>query len=243
MPNSRPDDWAASVIAKCQRLAGDLAADDDYDEVRERIDALASSLPSPPTRRHNLVLAPLLLDTAFRITDLLHRRVAPPAPCPCRAIDEATIRAFLNWREQNATWLFARWAAAFLRAYETHHPQTPASRVSRIIRREPQRAWTLASGARAAGVSTQGLARAFVREHGMNVRTYVHTCRLRAALDQWSPGVKIEALALEAGYRSRKDFYRVIRQLLQTTPAAVRRLSASERDALQRRLRTRLLGA
>jgi AraC-like DNA-binding protein len=61
-----------------------------------------------------------------------------------------------------------------------------------------------------------------------------------AVLARWSQSMKTEALALEVGYRSRKDFYRVMRQTLQTTPALLRRLSPAERLTHRRRLHARL---
>jgi transcriptional regulator GlxA family with amidase domain len=36
--------------------------------------------------------------------------------------------------------------------------------------------------------------------------------------------MKIEAVALEVGYRSRKDFYRVLRQTMHMTPQVLRSL-------------------
>jgi AraC-like DNA-binding protein len=231
------DEWTSSVVARCQRFAGELVVTEPQD-ARDGVNALASSLGTPPSRAHNLIMAPLLLETAFRISDQLHRGLS--SACVCRQISAGTIRSFLNWREYNATQVFARWADEFFEQYERHHPTTPASRVARLIRAEPDRAWTIATLAKAASVSTRGLARAFRREYGSSVRTYIHLCRIDAVLERVSPDVKIEAIALEVGYRSRKDFYRVLRQLLQTTPALLRRLSPAERITQRRRLRARL---
>ena len=224
--------WVSSVIARCQRLAGDIAVA-DREDIRDRVEALASSLATPPSRAHNLVLAPLLLETAFHIADHAHRGVAAAAACPCRQITPTTIRGFLNWREQDASRMFKRWTDEFFQLYDLHHPRTAADRLARLMRQHPDRAWTLASLVKTAGVPPRGLARAFRRQFGVPVRTYLHVCRIDTVLERLSPEVKIEAIALEVGYRSRKDFYRVLRQLLQTTPALLRRLSHARRSVLR----------
>ncbi len=231
------EEWTSSVVAHCQRFAGEIVGTEPG-EARHRVEALAVSLGTPPTRTHNLILAPLLLETAFRISDHLHRGFS--STCACRHIGAATIRSFLNWREHHATQAFARWAEEFFGHYERYHPTTASSQLARLIREQPDRSWTIASLSKAANVPPRGLARAFRREYGSNVRTYMHLCRIDAVLERVSPDVKIEAIALEVGYRSRKDFYRVLRQLLQTTPALLRRLSPADHLAERRRLRARL---
>jgi AraC-like DNA-binding protein len=240
MTSSALDEWLGLAIARCQRLAGDIAIA-DYEDTRRRVEALAASLGTPPTRAHNLALAPLLLDTAFRIVEHLHRRFPADTRCPCREVDPPTVRAFLNWQSHSAIEAFSTWRVRFFSAFERHHPHTAADRLARLIREQPDRPWTVASLARAAGVQTRGLARRFRREYGMSLRAYQHLCRMHAMLDRWSPDAKIEAVALEVGYRSRKDFYRVLRQTLQTTPALLRQLPHDERLKRQQQLRARLL--
>ena len=63
---------------------------------------------------------------------------------------------------------------------------------------------------------------------------------MNAMLSSWSPNTKIEAVALEVGYRSRKDFYRVLRQTMHMTPQVLRSLPPVERMKWQRHLRARI---
>ena len=236
---SRLDEWISSEITRCQRFAGEIALA-EYDDVRRHVHALSASLGAPPSRAHNLVLAPLLLDAALHVVEHLHRRFRFDASCPCREIAPATVRAFTKWQAQSATDVFKRWSEDFFKMYERHHPDTAADRVARLIRDQPDRAWTLTLLADMAGVSPYGLARRFRREYAMTVRAYQHLCRMHAMLARLSVDTKIEALALEAGYRSRKDFYRVLRQTMQMTPALLRRLTPDERAKWQRHFHTRL---
>ena len=236
---SRLDEWMSSEITRCQRFAGEIALA-EYDDVRRQVHALTASIDTPPSRAHSLVLAPLLLDAAMHVVEHLHRRFPFDTSCPCRDVPRATIRAFTKWQAHSPADVFRRWSEDFFKMYERHHPETAADRVARLIREQPDRTWTLASLARLAAVSPHGLARRFRREYEMSVRAYQHLCRMHAMLARMSADTKIEALALEAGYRSRKDFYRVLRQTMQLTPALLRRLTPDERAKWQRHLHTRL---
>src|SRR5260221_352679 len=124
------DEWTSSIVARCQRFAGEIAGTEP-DAVRERVEALASSLTAPPTRTHNLILAPLLLETAFRVSDQLHRGLS--SVCGCRQIGASTVRSFLDWREPNPAQGVARRGDEFFPPYGRHHPAAPARRPARAL--------------------------------------------------------------------------------------------------------------
>ncbi len=58
----------------------------------------------------------------------------------------------------------------------------------------------------------------FRKEVGMTVRQWVTQVRLERASTLIREGVKIEAVALIVGYRSKKNFYRQFRRKYDTTP-------------------------
>lgn len=235
------DAWLASVVGSAQRFSGTLA-DTDPQDARALADAFATSLEPAPDRLHNMVLGALLLDTALHISDCLHRLANAKAACACGTLTRTALRAFLGWRDRDARDAFREWTAEFFQAYQRHHPRTAANRVARLIRQRPEQPWTSATLAILANVPARGLARTFRREYKVGIRTYVHIARVRALLARPSRlDVNIDATALEAGYRSRKDFYRVLRQTLETTPSSLRRLLPDERIALQDGLSARLL--
>jgi transcriptional regulator GlxA family with amidase domain len=62
----------------------------------------------------------------------------------------------------------------------------------------------------------------FHRTLGLTVRDYVTRLRLMHAAELIRDGVKIEAVALLVGYRSKKNFYWRFRQHFGTTPGAYR---------------------
>jgi YesN/AraC family two-component response regulator len=71
----------------------------------------------------------------------------------------------------------------------------------------------------------------FRREVGLSVRQWVTRVRLDHATNLIRDGVKIEAVALLVGYRSKKNFYRQFKRRYATTPfaygTAIRAESAS----------------
>jgi two-component system response regulator YesN len=63
----------------------------------------------------------------------------------------------------------------------------------------------------------------FRRETGMTVREWLTRVRLDRAATLIRAGMKIEAVALTVGYRSKKNFYRQFRRRFATTPSAYAR--------------------
>ena len=74
----------------------------------------------------------------------------------------------------------------------------------------------------AVGCPMQPLARQFTRQMGMSIHAYLTQCRLQRASKLITEGYKIEAIALEVGYRSKKNFYRQFKHRFGQTPATYR---------------------
>ena len=79
----------------------------------------------------------------------------------------------------------------------------------------------------------------FRTEVGMTVRQWVTQVRLERASTLIREGVKIDAIALIVGYRSKKNFYRQFRRKFATTPFEYGRQA---RIAAESRLVRRSLG-
>jgi len=65
----------------------------------------------------------------------------------------------------------------------------------------------------------------FHKEVGMTVRQWLTHVRLHHATELICEGVKIDAVSLIVGYRSKKNFYRQFRRQFATTPQAYARLA------------------
>ena len=76
----------------------------------------------------------------------------------------------------------------------------------------------------------QPLTRQFTRRMGMSIHAYVTQCRLQRASKLIAEGYKIEAIALEVGYRSKKNFYRQFKHRFGQTPATYRNRTRSDSE-------------
>jgi PAS domain S-box-containing protein len=102
---------------------------------------------------------------------------------------------------------------------------TPHEHVARMldeIHRRYNERLTLASLARLLSRQAAYLGRLFQREVGVTVHEYVTRARMESGAAQVRAGVKIEAIAMELGYRSKKNFYRQFKRRFGMTPDAYR---------------------
>jgi YesN/AraC family two-component response regulator len=81
---------------------------------------------------------------------------------------------------------------------------------------------SLATFGRALNRQAGYLGRLFREEIGLSMREYLARMRLERAARLIREGAKVEAVALEVGYRSKKNFYRQFRRRYGTTPALYR---------------------
>src|SRR3979409_2375742 len=82
---------------------------------------------------------------------------------------------------------------------------------------------TLATLARTLRRPSTYLGRLFRKEVGMTVHEYVTRARMVFGAAHVCSGMKIEAVALDLGYRSKKNFYRQFKRFFGMTPEAYRR--------------------
>lgn len=100
-------------------------------------------------------------------------------------------------------------------------------RMLTLIHAEYSRVITLRVLGRSLGRQPAYLGSLFHNETGMMVRDYVLGIRMEQAEKLVREGVKIEAIALSVGYRSKKNFYRQFRRRFGTTPDRYRQRSAN----------------
>ena len=102
---------------------------------------------------------------------------------------------------------------------------TPHEHVARMldeIHRHYNERLTLASLARLLSRQAAYLGRLFQNEIGVTVHEYVTRARMVFGAAQVRAGVKIEAIAMDLGYRSKKNFYRQFKRRFGMTPDAYR---------------------
>lgn len=92
------------------------------------------------------------------------------------------------------------------------------------------------------GVSESQLSTEFRSVFAISVPRYVHRARLLWGFDALAdPEVKIEALLREMGYRSRKDFFRAMEDILGIPSRILRIMRGDDRAVMKRSLRETLL--
>lgn len=74
------------------------------------------------------------------------------------------------------------------------------------------------------GCSRSYLARAFRREVGRTMQAHVQQVRLKRAIACMREGDKVEAVMLDVGYRSKRNFYRLFKSRVGATPGSFRRV-------------------
>lgn len=151
-----------------------------------------------------------------------------------------TIERFLDAADPRAA--FLEWSDAFVRHVTSAHQEPIAERAAAIVRREPQRRWRWCELSSALGVSAAALRRQFRDRFRLSLNEFVHLLRSAKAIGMCVPGMKVESIARDLGYRSKKDFYAALARWTSITPANLRRLSDAERVRLQTRLQRAIDG-
>jgi methylphosphotriester-DNA--protein-cysteine methyltransferase len=73
------------------------------------------------------------------------------------------------------------------------------------------------------GIGRTQLDRLFRERFGVGFHRYLTSMRVKRGLDLVMSGMKVEAAAVCVGYRSKKDFYRAVREETGSTPGKLRR--------------------
>jgi len=217
-------DWFESVVARCQVFIGTRMPTEF--NIVDVASTLVHNLQDARCPGEDLLLRALLLDVAdhwgVALHEDLHRR---RHPTPCGFDTATTLRAFLNSARGNAKRGFLEWAQHFRTELHRVHPVSPARLAAAFIREPDGERSDAASLATMLGVSPRQLRRGFLLTFRMPLPEYLRRARLLRALEVMAaqPG-KVEPVALEVGYRSKKNFYRVFQQLVGMTPTAFMKL-------------------
>lgn len=232
-------EWLARTHAAVARLADALDAVDPVD-VAPLVERFADGVDAPPDPLHNAALSLILINVCARVVAAVHDRETW-AGCTCHTITWAGVDCFTKWNEGDARPAFRQWATAFLSHVRRQHHASPAVRAAAIIRANPLTAWTLKALAERVGTRPVRLRQEFQRRYDMRVSTYLQLVRAARALPLFQTASKVEGVAWEVGYRSKKDLYAALRRWVGATPGELRSLSDEEHRWLQSQLRTQCM--
>jgi AraC-like DNA-binding protein len=103
------------------------------------------------------------------------------------------------------------------------HKASPHLRqIVRLVERQCDRPLSVNVIARTLGLRATYVSRLFREQRGWGIRAYIVRVRMQRAAKLIREGVKVEAVALLVGYRSRPNFYRQFKRHFGVTPAQLR---------------------
>jgi AraC-like DNA-binding protein len=212
-------------VRECQRFAGESSFVACPDEQLRLVRNFIVRLPDARDHAEALIFRGVLVDVAFKwarhIQEDLHGLL------PGQSHTAPLAEGLTSSRGDEIAYYkheFERWATAFLENVERAHLVSPAMRAKLIIDRRFAEAFQLRDLARMTGCTSVRLRMLFKREFGISLREYRTRARvLNAAKLVADSDVKIEAIAVLAGFRSKRNFYKAFRQVMGGTPSEFRR--------------------
>jgi methylphosphotriester-DNA--protein-cysteine methyltransferase len=136
--------------------------------------------------------------------------------------------------------VFREWAFTFLDDFERAHRILSPDELIELLARESRHSLHVSGLARRLGMHPVRLRRLCRELLGMSPRAYCQRTRVWQALKHLADShEKVDAVALEFGWRSKKNFYRAVRAVTGLTPRQVRLREFSKTDGAREGDRTR----
>lgn len=199
----------------------------------DAIAVLLSQVPAPETYADGLQSAALLYRFLERAATEIHARVHG-GTIPASCLFDAS--RYLGWMHVDqahpdswkAASVFAAWSATFMGGLTLHHRKSVADRAIERLRARRGTCVNASDLAREVGCSVPVLHRAFSRATGRSMRQYAIQLRVDRAIEllqqtDW----KVEAIAREVGWKSKKDLHVALARRVGATPTDVRRCGPS----------------
>jgi AraC-like DNA-binding protein len=219
-------EWLEMLVAQCQTFIGHVLTLGDGEDLADTASSWVRALPDPSCPVEDLALCAVLPKFAVTWSAAVHAQAHRSSKrCQNESVTTYGLDQFGGRVGRSAKQSFEGWAHLFSEEFRRTHPRSVAQCAARIIRTAPPARLDIATLADAVGVTPIHLRRVFQRERGLALPEYLRRVRLLCALDVLvSRGGKIEPIAMEVGYRSKKNFYRVFKQLTGLTPTTFRSL-------------------
>lgn len=143
---------------------------------------------------------------------------------PCVPITLGCVGRYWSRRDASASQIFEAWITDYCAELGQTHLEPLAHRVAARIRDQLTLPLNVTNIARHVGAHPSAIRRSFRRDFQMSLREYQTRARVQRAIDLLrSTDAKIERVAVEVGWHSKKDLYRAFRHIHECTPATMRR--------------------
>ena len=195
--------WFGAILDAIQVAAGHVVLLDRID-AQVFLSTLPQSLPRPRCTAERLILHGQLLQFAAECGDAMHERAhRGKRKRRCFFVPAVLLNCFWRPGGHSTREVFHAWVDAFFKRFREAHPVPAATRAAHLIREHHTKAWDAAALSQRVHTTAGRLARDFRREYGTSIRNYQRRVSLVIALPRVRDE-KVEAIALELGYRSRK---------------------------------------
>jgi AraC-like DNA-binding protein len=220
--------WLSETVRACQGLLSQsLHVGPNYlpGMAATFIDALAE--PVTPVER--LVQRGLLLEVAVQFGHAAHttfhrqHRDDQPDADHCGFLPASAVEGWPRDLATSPAEAFRRWSKRYGKTFREAHPLSCAREAGDYLEQHFRLPVSAANIADQLACPPAFLRRTFKQLTGKSLLEYQSELRLRAALRLLTESaLKMEAIALEVGYRSKKDLYRVVQAHLSCTPLEYR---------------------
>jgi AraC-like DNA-binding protein len=234
-------DWLARLDALVGVLQDDLTFA-DLPDIAPLLRHFVQQIELPSDRLHWAVFALAILQSTRAAIARAHHR-QPVYRCGCDAASGDCAQAVACPGATQDAVFVGTCIDRFLAQVAAAHSPAPAHVAAAVIRNDPLHAWTLKELARHFGLNPVRLSRQFERAFGVRPGEYLHLVRVASAVALFDTSTKVEAIAMEVGYRSKKDLYGALGRWVGASPTELRVLSSAERNWLRRQLRLRMVSA
>jgi AraC-like DNA-binding protein len=217
--------WLQSTVRELQVLIGHLSC---VPRARrfQLIERFASRLIAPESPAERLLLRGLIVETGLRLL------IAGSCDAPPEVV---AVMALASALDDGSVADASRDRRTVVSVADMSQRRQAGIRIQHYIEANLSHHVTLKQVARGTGVSIRQVNPCLKAAVGLSVRQFLLRRRLGKIVEALTTSdVKIEAIALDVGYRSKKDLYRLLRQFTGFTPSRLRALahgrSRSESD-------------
>lgn len=221
--------WLSDTIRECQAFLGESVSLVPSD-LRATAGQFIERLPKARTPLETLIQKGLLLDLAIQFGYAAHKsfhKHAGPTDRSSRRCGFQPASTLDEWPRDSTrspSEAFHRWASRFAFELQSAHPQACVHGAEHYLKLHYQEKLAIDALAQQLRCSSTYLQRTFKDVTGFTLREYQSELRLREALRLLdTTDLKIEAIARDVGYRSKKDLYRVVQARVGCTPLEFRK--------------------
>jgi transcriptional regulator GlxA family with amidase domain len=227
--------WLSETVRACQGLLSQsLHVGPNY--LPGMAATFLEGLAAPVTPVERLVQRGLLLEVAVQFGHAAHttfhrqHKDDQPDADRCGFLPAIAVEGWPRDLALSPAEAFRRWSKRYAEAFREAHPLSCAREAEDYLTHHFRLPVSAANIADQLACPSAFLRRTFKQLTGKSLLEYQSELRLKAALRLLSDSdLKMEAIALEVGYRSKKDLYRVVQTHMACTPLEYRQAQQSRK--------------